>query len=179
MADSGQRSYLRRLGWWLGVGFGAGLSPVAPGTAGSAAALVLYYLLYLALTALAPTGAYLFGGVSWGSALPDALLIGLVVTGFPLGVWATGLVATAEEPDPGKAVWDEYVGMWVTCLFLPKDWLWLGAAFFTFRALDVLKPWPARRLERLHGGLGIMADDLMAGIYGAALLNGIRLVFFA
>jgi phosphatidylglycerophosphatase A len=68
--------------------------------------------------------------------------------------------------------------MWTTCLFLPKTFPWLIVAFFCFRTLDVLKPWPIRRLERLPGGVGIMADDLLAGLYGAALLNGGRLLFF-
>ena len=169
--------WLRRLGWFIGTGFGAGICPIGPGTAGSAAALVIYYLICLALTTHPSADLYLLDGLQLREVLPSALLIGLIVVGFPVGVWATGTMSTAAEPDPGRAVWDEFVGMWVTCLLLPKDWLWLGAAFLVFRALDVVKPWPARRLERLPGGLGIMADDLMVGIYGTVVLNGVRLVF--
>ena len=102
----------------------------------------------------------------------------MIVVGTLLGVWATGTLVSEADEDPGKAVWDEFVGLWVTCLLLPKEFGWLAAAFVCFRILDVLKPWPARRLESLHGGLGIMADDLMVGIYGAILLNAVRLVFF-
>ena len=82
-----------------------------------------------------------------------------------------GTLVTKEDPDPKLAVWDEFIGMWVTCLFLPKELPWLAAAFICFRVLDVLKPWPIRRFERLPGGWGIMADDLAAGIAGAAALN--------
>lgn len=105
-------------------------------------------------------------------------LYGLIGVGFIVGIWATGTLITTSNPDPGRAVFDEFVGVWVTCLFLPKSVEWMAAAFFCFRVLDVAKPWPIRRLERLHGGLGVMSDDLLAGAYGAALLNGLRLAFF-
>ena len=80
-----------------------------------------------------------------------------------------------RQPRPKEAVWDEFIGMWATCVLLPKTLPWLAAAFICFRILDIWKPWPIRRLERLHGGLGIMADDLLAGIFGAVILNVIRL----
>ena len=132
---------------------------MGPGTAGSAAALLIYYFLPI------PGDSPFF-----------FLLIG---AGLVVGIWATGVMVTERDPDPGSAVWDEFVGMWVTCLLLPKEWVWLIPAFFLFRVLDVVKPWPARRLERLPGGWGIMADDLMVGIYGAVGLNVVRLAFFA
>ncbi len=152
------RGVLPRLAFLVGIGLGTGLSPVAPGTVGSLAALLIYYLLPIS-----------------GDSIYLYLLIGV---GAVIGVWATGSLSTPEDPDPGKAVWDEFVGLWATCLLLPKDWPWLMAAFFCFRLLDMLKPWPARRLEALHGGLGIMADDLVVGIYGAVILNAVRLIFF-
>ena len=96
----------------------------------------------------------------------------------PVGVWATGSLVREDDPDPHKAVWDEVAGMWLTCILLPKTLPWLAAAFVCFRVLDVLKPWPIRRFERLPGGLGIMADDLAAGVLGALLLNAVyRLAF--
>ena len=68
--------------------------------------------------------------------------------------------------------------MWLTCILLPKTLPWLAAAFVCFRVLDVLKPWPIRRFERLPGGWGIMADDLAAGVVGAVALNVVyRLAF--
>lgn len=152
---------LNTIGRAIGSGLGSGRSPLAPGTAGSLAALILYYLLTLAVA---------------DPAAQQILLLGLIIAGFPVGVWATGLLCTAEEHDPGRAVWDEFIGMWITCLLLPPTWYWLAAAFFAFRFFDVVKPWPARRLEQLPGGWGIMADDVAAGLYGAALLNGVRVV---
>ena len=91
-------------------------------------------------------------------------------------LWATGSLISPSDEDPSRAVWDEFVGMWATCLLLPKEAAWMAAAFLCFRVLDIVKPWPIRRLARLPGGLGIMADDLLAGFYGAALLNGLRLL---
>jgi phosphatidylglycerophosphatase A len=149
---------LNRLGWVIGTGLGSGLFPIAPATAGSFVALAIYYYLPIASDSIA--------------------LYALIGVGFPIGVWATGTLSTETDKDPSKAVWDEFVGLWLTCVLLPKEIGWLAAAFVIFRVLDVLKPWPARRLEGLHGGLGIMADDLMVGVYGAVILNGARLIFF-
>ena len=145
---------LTSFGKLIAIGFGTGLSPVAPGTAGSLAAVGIYFVV-----------------ASLAGDLATYLLVALIVVGLPLGMWATGLLVSEVDPDPGRAVWDEFVGMWVTCLLLPPTALWLGAAFICFRFFDVVKPWPARRLEGLHGGLGIMADDVAAGIYGAVLVN--------
>ena len=88
-----------------------------------------------------------------------------------IGPWACGSLTSSDDPDPKRAVWDEVAGMWLTCLFLPKTLIWLAAAFLVFRVLDVLKPWPIRQYERLPGGYGIMADDVAAGVIGAAALN--------
>lgn len=151
---------LNTLGKFIGLGFGSGLSPVAPGTAGSLVAVLIYYLISLAFADIAPY-----------------ILVALILLGAPLGIWATGLLVTEADPDPGKAVWDEFVGLWITCLLLPATIPWLAAAFFTFRVFDVIKPWPARRLESWHGGLGIMADDVVAGAYGAALLAVAHLIW--
>ena len=145
-------------GWLIGTGLGSGLSPLAPGTAGSLLAILIYS----------------FAPVNENS----VALYALIVVGFIVGIWATGTLISESNPDPGRAVFDEFVGVWATCLFLPKTVAWMAVAFLLFRVLDVVKPWPIRRLERLHGGLGIMADDLLAGFYGAALLNALRLAIF-
>ena len=142
---------LARLAWLVGTGLGSGFVPLAPATAASLVALAIYWVTPLA-------------GDSLGLFL-------LIVIGFPVGVWATGSLTSPGDQDPHRAVWDEFVGMWVSCLLLPKELPWLAAAFVFFRAFDILKPWPIRRLERLPGGLGIMSDDLLAGIYVAVLLN--------
>jgi phosphatidylglycerophosphatase A len=149
---------LGRLAWLLGTGFGSGLAPVAPATAGSLAALVVYFFVPIGEDSVALY--FLIGG------------------GFLVGIWATGTLITPADHDPKRAVWDEFVGMWTTCLLLPKALPWMAAAFICFRVLDVTKPWPIHRLEQLPGGRGIMADDLLAGLYGALLLNGLRFAFF-
>lgn len=138
---------------------GSGLAPLAPATVASLAALAIYY--FVPLT---------------GDSLGLYLLIGF---GFLLGVWATGTLTGPTDQDPRQAVWDEFVGMWATCVLLPKELPWMAAAFLCFRVLDILKPWPIRRMERLPGGLGIMADDLLAGALGAVALNGLRLALAA
>ena len=144
------------LAWFIGAGFGMGLFPVAPATAGSLLALAIYW--WTPLTGDSP-----------------GLFI-LIGAGFLLGIWATERMSTEANPDPKQAVWDEFIGMWTTCILLPKTLPWMAAAFICFRVLDIWKPWPIRRLERLHGGLGIMCDDLLAGFFGAIILNVTRLL---
>ena len=153
-----RRSMASRLGWLLGSAFGCGLSPVAPATVSSFAAVSLYYFIPVP-----------------GDSI---ILYSMIGVGFVIGVWATGTLSTATRPDPSLAVMDEVIGMWAHCLLLPKSILWLVAAFLLFRILDVVKPWPINRLERLPGGFGIMADDLAAGLVGALILNTARMVFF-
>jgi phosphatidylglycerophosphatase A len=143
----------------VATGLGCGLAPIAPGTVGSLVALIIYYYLPIA-----------------GDSV---LLYALVGVGFLVGVAATGTLSHRSDPDPRRVVWDEFVGMWAACLLLPKSPPWLAAAFLGFRALDIWKPWPIRRLEQLPGGLGIMADDLLAGLCVAAVLNAVRLALFS
>ena len=147
------------MAWVIGAGFGSGLLPVAPATAGSLLALAIY----------------------WWSPLTgdDPALFVVIAAGFLLGIWATGKMSTADNPDPRRAVWDEFIGMWATCVLLPKTLPWLAAAFICFRVLDIWKPWPIRRLERLHGGVGIMSDDLLAGVFGAVILYVAQLALAA
>ena len=134
-----------RLTTLVATGLGCGYAPVAPGTVGSLLGLALFW----PLTRLeAP--------------VQLVALAALVL----LGVWAATLVARRlGVEDPSVVVVDEVAGMWVTLLFLPLTPLSAAAGFFVFRVMDVVKPFPARRFERLPGGWGIMADDLMAGIY--------------
>ena len=131
-----------------------GYVPVAPGTFGSAAGLLLY--LVLAQVASAP--------------LTVTVILGL----FLVGVWS-GTVAERElaGTDPGQVVLDEVVGMLITLAFIRVNMTGALVGFFLFRLLDVVKPWPSRRFESLHGGMGIMADDAMAAIYGNLLMRGL------
>jgi phosphatidylglycerophosphatase A len=131
-----------------------GYAPVAPGTAGSVAGLAVYAALRAA------------GAPIWADLLAIALLFGL-------GTWS-GTLAERHfgGTDPGPGVIDEVVGMLVTLWALPATSVIAVLGFFLFRLLDIVKPWPARQLESLHGGLGMMADDVMAAIYGNLVLRG-------
>lgn len=130
-----------------------GYVPVAPGTAGSIAGLVVYGLLRLA------------------GAPPLAELV-VIVALFVAGVWSgTQAERHFGGTDPGPGVIDEVVGMLVTLWLLPATWPIAVIGFLVFRVLDVIKPWPAGRLEALHGGLGMMADDVMAAIYANLALR--------
>lgn len=157
--DGAAGSSTRRLAELIATGFGSGFTPLAPATFASAVAGVGYWFLP-------------FDGRSpWFFALIAVTLV--------IGTWATNVIQSKADHDPRRAVIDEFAGMWVTAAFLDKTWPWLLASFFVFRVLDIFKPWPIRKFEGLPGGLGIMADDLAAGIIGAAILNAVRLVFFA
>jgi phosphatidylglycerophosphatase A len=91
---------------------------------------------------------------------------------FALGVGCAGIVAEhVGRKDPSLVVVDEVAGMWTTLLWVPFTPAWAAVAFIAFRAMDVFKPYPARQLEALRGGWGIMADDLMAGIYANLLVQ--------
>ena len=156
MAEMPGDSWSGRIAWFIGSGFGCGLSPLAPGSVGSLAAAIILYL----LSFIFPDG--------WLGTMAIALLS---AAGLAVGVWATGRMSTPENPDPGSATWDEFVGMWLTCLLIPfHSPVWLAIAFLVFRAFDVVKPWPCRKLERLPGGWGIMLDDVGAGLWGAVVM---------
>jgi phosphatidylglycerophosphatase A len=138
----------------LATWFWVGLLRPAPGTWGSLAALPFAWLIQSQ-----------FG--------PTALLLACVAVS-ALGVWAAGHHATRRElHDPGEIVVDEVAGMWISCLLLPAQaWALWALAFALFRALDVLKPWPISILDRHgSGGLGIMQDDVLAGLFVFAALQ--------
>lgn len=137
---------MTRLAVFLATAGYSGYFPVAPGTVGSAAGLVVYLLV-------------------WWTQSP-IVEVGLIAGLFAVGVWA-GSVAERYFGgiDPGPIVLDEVVGMLITLAFIPVGWSGALAGFVLFRIFDVLKPFPARRLESLHGGLGVMADDAMAAVY--------------
>jgi phosphatidylglycerophosphatase A len=135
----------------IGTWFGCGFAPIAPGTAGSLAGLIIAIVLSY------------YGGYGRGTLL---LLTAILLAP---GIWAADVVAKqTNQTDPHIVVVDEVIGQWITlagaATFNWKTWL---TAFVLFRLLDVWKPAPARQLENLPGGWGIVADDVMAGLYGA------------
>jgi phosphatidylglycerophosphatase A len=134
--------------------FGCGYSPFAPGTAGSMGALIPAWIL-----------------TKYAGWPPWSFAVAALVVSVP-GIWAAGVAArNAGQKDPGLVVIDEVAGQWLTLAAAPAvNWKTMLAAFVLFRALDIWKPAPARQLERIPGGAGIVADDLMAGVYGALLL---------
>jgi phosphatidylglycerophosphatase A len=144
---------MNRLALFVATGGYVGYVPFAPGTFGSALGLGL-----------------LWGLRPFGDVRLEIVMIILVLV---LGVWS-GSVAEryAGRVDPGIVVIDEVAGMLITMLLIPVTAISVLAGFLVFRALDILKPWPARRLERLPGGFGIMADDVMAAAYGNLVMHG-------
>lgn len=129
-----------------------GYFPIAPGTAGSLAAVPLFLL------------------IRW-LGIP-AVELGAIVAVFMVGVWAASQTEVAlGRKDPGIVVIDEVLGMLITLALLPASTPVILLGFLLFRALDVIKPFPAAQLEHLHGGLGIMADDAIAGLYSYLLLR--------
>jgi phosphatidylglycerophosphatase A len=139
---------------WIAVGFGSGLSPIAPGTVGSLVALLPWFLL---------------------REMSVWLYLAVLVAMFVVGVWACQwVVARLHIDDPSFVVWDEFVGQWIALIplvVMPRSWLWIFVGFILFRIFDIWKPWPVSWADRnVNGGVGVMLDDLIAGIYAAAAL---------
>ena len=144
---------------WLAFGFGTGLAPKAPGTVGTLPGIVL---------------AAIVGGLA-GSAAPVVILLMLMLL-IPLGVWLCGEASRRlGVHDYGGIVFDEVVGVLIPFLVLPITPVNLLLGFLAFRLFDVWKPWPISWLDRrVHGGLGIMIDDLLAGAYALAAVWAVR-----
>ena len=146
---------MNRLAVWIATSGPAGYAPVAPGTVGSLVGLVVYFLIA-------------------GWSLPAQLVAAAAIA--VVGIWAGGVAAKHfNRSDPSHVVIDEVAGQVVTLVGLGWSWPTALLGFLVFRALDIIKPWPANRLEAMHGGTGIMADDLMAAIYGQIVM---RALFF-
>lgn len=136
---------------FLAFGMGAGLSPWAPGTMGTLAAVPIAILLKL---------------------LPVAVFWPFLLLAFLAGIGICDRTSKRlGQHDPGGIVWDEMVAYWLVAAFVPLNWAWLLAAFVLFRLFDIVKPWPIGWVERrFGGGLGIMLDDIVAALYAIAIL---------
>ena len=147
--------------WAVGTFFGAGFLKPGPGTWGSVAAVLIWLLFAWAVEPSPP---------ALRAATLLAALVALV-TGIPA---ATVVEAESPRQDPGHVVIDEVAGQWIAllpfCGFGRSDWEHALLGLLLFRVFDIVKPAPARQLERLHGGIGIMLDDVAAGVY--ALIVG-------
>lgn len=148
-----RRALLSHPAGWIATALGAGLSPRAPGTAGSLAALLPWWFLLRGL----PLGWY----------------VAVLAAGFLLGVWACEVSdRRLGMHDQGALVWDEVIGMWITLVAAPAPWWWMLVGFALFRLFDIWKPWPVRWADRhVHGGLGVMLDDVIAGICALIVLQ--------
>lgn len=136
----------------LAFGFGAGYSPVAPGTMGTLVAVPLYLLLQ-------PLSLFEYLGVVFAISI--------------IGIFICGMASEemGGHDHPG-IVWDEIAGYLVTMIAAPTGWPWVVAGFVLFRFFDILKPWPIGAIDKqVHGGLGIMLDDILAGIFSLILLQ--------
>lgn len=146
------REFLSKPLHFLAVGLGAGCAPVAPGTFGTLVGTALFLLF---------------------RPMSVTEYVAVVAALFIAGVWICGRAAAAlAVPDHPAIVWDEIVGILITMTAAPRGWSWLVAGFLLFRFLDVVKPWPIRWFDRhVHGGLGIMLDDAVAGLFAFASLQ--------
>ncbi len=143
----------------LALGLGSGLSPKAPGTVGSIAALVILWLL-----------GENFASWHWLLALSASVL------GVPLCAYCSKALGGVDHK---AIVWDEFSGVWLAVMFLPFHLLWWLSAFVLFRLFDIAKPWPVGWADKnLHGGLGIMLDDILAGLMAALILFVVHSLFF-
>ncbi len=152
-----RRALMTHPAGWIAAGFGSGLVPRAQGTAGSLAALLPWWFLWRDLS------------------LPACGL--MLVLAFTLGVWACGESSRRIGiADHRALVWDEFVGQWIALLpALAGPWWMMAIGFVLFRLFDVAKPWPIGWLDaRVKGGAGVMLDDVVAGIFAAVVLAGVR-----
>ena len=137
---------------FLAFGFGSGLSPKAPGTVGTLAAVPVYLLV-----------------ADWPLWAYSLLVLAAAVAGVWICQRASDQLQVHDHPG---IVWDEFVGYWITLWAVPADWLWIAIGFVVFRILDIAKPWPISHLDRqVKGGFGIMIDDILAGVMACAILH--------
>jgi len=135
---------------FIGSGFYTGYSPVASGTVGSIAAMIIY----------------LIPGFEQLYIILPATIIFIVY-----GIYVGNKFEAEYGKDPSQCTVDEFVGTWISLIALPKTLWFIVVAFFLWRILDIIKPPPARNLERLNGGLGIMIDDVISGLYTLIIMH--------
>jgi phosphatidylglycerophosphatase A len=152
-------NFVDRLAFLIATGFGAGLMPKAPGTFGALESVVVFIIAF---------------ALHLSSSMLLTLFSILSIVSFVSGVWASNRVCKATGiDDPSQIVVDEVCGQFIALVpvALAPSAPGIGLAFILFRLFDIVKPYPIRKLEHFHGGLGVMADDVLAGIYAAALIG--------
>ncbi len=141
---------------FLATGFYTGYTPIAPGTAGSLIGVIIYLGMYR---------------LSW----PLYLLILIVLSLFGICISNKATIYFFKEKDSKRIVIDEIIGFLIAMFLIPFKLKFILVAFIVFRVIDILKPFPLRRLEKLPGGWGVMCDDLLAGVYANLIVQAIRL----
>tara|TARA_B000000460_G_scaffold102331_1_gene71772 strand:+ start:188 stop:646 length:459 start_codon:yes stop_codon:yes gene_type:complete len=137
---------------WLATCFKIGHLPIAPGTWGSLAAVIGWWL--------------------WLQYLDPLVFIVLIIVIFTIGVFATNtIIDHTGEKDPSRVIIDEVAGQWLGLLILPDGMLYIAGAFVLFRFLDIFKPWPIRQMEQFPKGWGVMLDDTLAGLLTLGLIQ--------
>lgn len=143
---------------FITFGFGSGTMPYAPGTFGTLACIPFYLL---------------FQGMIWWQYLIVTIIVALI------GIYLCG--RTCKEigvHDHPGTVFDEFVGFFVTMLFAPVGWVWIVVGFVLFRFFDICKPWPIKWLDQnIHGGLGVVLDDIVAGVFAMVIMQIIAIPF--
>ena len=156
---------LKKLLLTIGQGFGTGLSPIAPGTAGSfAAAIIFYFFIWDSISTYLGIGLFLL----------------FILVSFFIGIFLLSQL-TDKEKDPKSFVWDEFIGMWISCVpltLVDKDVCLVLLSFLVFRLFDIFKPLGIRSLDNKSGEFYVMIDDVIAGIYSAFLLILIMLFIY-
>jgi len=142
---------------FLAFGFGSGCAPKAPGTWGTVMAVVLYLPL---------------------QKLVFIDYVTFLVFTFCIGIWLCGNASKSlGVHDFGGIVWDEFVGYWLTMLVAPPGWVWILIGFLSFRLFDIWKPWPVSWVDaKVHGGVGIMLDDIVAGVFAWGVMQSLALL---
>jgi phosphatidylglycerophosphatase A len=154
-----KNAFMRSAVLFIAQGAYAGRAPVAPGTAGSCVGLFLFHFLRD------------LPGVWYGAALAGVIIA---------GAWAAGRAeAILGRKDHPSIVIDEIAGLLVSLFLVPAGWGYVAAGFVLFRFFDIVKPWPIGRLQHLSGGAGVMADDLLAGVFTNAVLQVFAAFVFA
>ncbi|MFL0798231.1 MAG: phosphatidylglycerophosphatase A [Cellvibrionaceae bacterium] len=146
------KQLVQKPSWLFAFGFGSGLAPKAPGTFGTLAAIPFYFLIMH---------------------LPVWQYLAVLVVTSVVGIWFCHVAAEGlgVHDHPG-IVWDEMVGYWLTMFMAPAGWVWIVLGFVLFRVFDILKPWPIRWVDqRVHGGFGIMLDDILAAGFSWGFLQ--------
>lgn len=148
---------IEKVALFFATGFYSGYSPFASGTAGAFVALLIYWFI---------------PGFERIEILTIAIIIATLI-----GFWSGFIAEKKWGHDPGEMVLDEFVGMWITLIFVPKTIIFALIAFFFCRLFDIIKPYPANISEKLPGGFGIMIDDIIAGIYSLITVHLILYLF--